>query len=125
MNTFTVTVERSEDWWVAQLNEDPGLITQAKRLDQIPDMVRDALELFPELTDDPARAVVNVIVQSEETELAERAKELNNQAKQAQQEASEAMREASRILSQKGLPYRDIGTLLGVSFQRAQKLATS
>lgn len=44
-NTFTALTERSEGWWSVQLKEDPGLLTQTRRLDQIADMVRDALEL--------------------------------------------------------------------------------
>ena len=59
MNTFTACVERGENWWVAQLVEDPGVIVQARRLDQIQEEIRDALALFPDLTDSPETAMVH------------------------------------------------------------------
>ncbi|AIU31630.1 MULTISPECIES: hypothetical protein [Corynebacterium] len=126
-NTFTALTERGEGWWVIQLKEDPGLLTQTRRLDQIPDMVRDALELFPELTDDPENAIVNIEFREGESiaDIANQAVQANQKAKQAQEEASQLMRQAAAELSKKGLSYRDIGTLLGISFQRAQKLATT
>lgn len=126
-NTFTALTEQGEGWWVIQLKEDPGLLTQTRRLDQIPDMVRDALELFPELTDDPENAIVNIEFREGESiaDIANQAVQANQKAKQAQEEASQLMRQAAAELSKKGLSYRDIGTLLGISFQRAQKLATT
>ncbi|ARB88758.1 hypothetical protein [Corynebacterium diphtheriae] len=60
MNTFTACVERGENWWVAQLVEDPGVIVQARRLDQIQEEIRDALALFPKLTDSPETASVHL-----------------------------------------------------------------
>ncbi|WP_368266840.1 transcriptional regulator [Corynebacterium ulcerans] len=126
-NTFTALTERGEGWWVIQLKEDPGLLTQTRRLDQIADMVRDALELFPELTDDLYKDIVNIEFREGESiaDIANQAVQANQAAKQAQEEASQLMRQAAAELSKKGLSYRDIGTLLGVSFQRAQKLATA
>lgn len=123
-NTFTAHAHRNEGWWSIRVEEDPGIITQTRRLDQIPDMVRDALILFPELTDDPENATINVIVEPEST-IATEAAQATRDARKAQEKATALMRKAAKELSTQGLPYRDIGTLLGVSFQRAQKLATS
>lgn len=127
MNTFTALTERGEGWWVVQLKEDPGLLTQTRRLEQIPDMVRDALELFPELTDDPENATINIEFRDEENPLtiAGPAVQASQHAKQAQEEASQLMRQAAMKLSKNGMSYRDVGFLLGISFQRAQALATS
>lgn len=66
-NAFTALAERGDGWWVVQLEEEPGLLTQARRLDRIPDMVRDALKLFPELTDNPETATITVKVRGEES----------------------------------------------------------
>ena len=125
MNTYTARAERGDSWWAVTVDEEPGIITQTRRLDQIPDMVRDALQLFPELSDDPASAEVTVVVADEHASRAARARELADRARAAQDEASEAMREVARSFATEGLPYRDIGTLLGVSYQRAQQLATA
>lgn len=102
-NTFTALTERSEGWWSVQLKEDPGLLTQTRRLDQIADMVRDALELFPELTDDPENAIVNIEFREGESiaDIANQAVQANQKAKQAQEEASQLMRQAAAELSKK------------------------
>lgn len=122
--TYTAYATRSEGWWAVTVPTVDGLITQARRLDQIPDMVRDALRLFPEINDADT-ADVEVLVTGTEHDIATRARELNAAAKDAQERASAAMVGAARELAADGLPYRDIGELLGVSFQRAQKLATA
>ncbi|MEZ5211863.1 transcriptional regulator [Gordonia sp. (in: high G+C Gram-positive bacteria)] len=125
MSTYTARATRTEGWWAVTVDEVDGLFTQAKRLDKIPDLVRDALALFPELESAPATAEVLVRVGGDEESTASHARELNSRAKEAQARATAAMSEAAHSLAAAGLPYRDIGQLLGVSFQRAQKLATS
>lgn len=62
-----VTAEggREDGWQVAQLREEPGLLTQTRRLDQIPDTVRDALTFFPELASSPETATILVEVTDE------------------------------------------------------------
>ena len=57
---LTATATRSEGWWAVSVPEVDGLFTQARRLDQIPAMVRDALTLFPELDIDPADTEISV-----------------------------------------------------------------
>lgn len=50
---------RSGDWWALEVPEIDGALTQAKRLDQIPEMVADAVSL---LEDVPAEQVVVRVV---------------------------------------------------------------
>ena len=92
-NTYTAITEQGDDWWVIQLEEYPEIITQTRRLDQIPDMVRDALTLFPEITKDPENATIVIQVQGEVEELAKQARELDQQAKKLQEQASNCMRD--------------------------------
>ncbi len=124
MSTYTAKVSRDEGWWVVTVAEVPGLFTQVKRLEQVEPMVRDALGLFPEVESNPAEAVVNVEVQGTIGRLATDVQQVRAEADQAQTAASQITREAARSLAGQGLPYRDIGKLLGVSFQRAQKLVS-
>lgn len=42
MMNVTAQARRRDGWWAVEVPEIPGLFTQAKRLDQIPNMVRDA-----------------------------------------------------------------------------------
>ena len=57
---LTATATRSEGWWAVSVPEVDGLFTQARHLDDIPAMVRDALTLFPELGIDPADTEISV-----------------------------------------------------------------
>lgn len=123
MSTYTAEATRGEGWWVVQLREEPGLLTQTRRLDQIPDMVRDALELFPELESDPASAIIDVVVTGDLEAQAAYAREKTNAALKAREEANAAMRAAVKSLSERGLSLTDIGSMLGVSYQRAQQLS--
>lgn len=123
--TYTARTTRDEHWWTVTVDEVPGLFTQARRLDQIEDMVRDALMLFPEVESDPEHATVDVVVDAAIAARAEDARQLRRQAEKSQAAATDAMTQTAKALSSQGLPYRDIGRLLGVSFQQAQKLASA
>jgi len=50
------------------------------------------------------------------------AKQLREQAARSQHDAAEEARKAARELSEDGVPLRDIGRLMGVSYQRAHQL---
>lgn len=66
MSAYTAIATRSDRWWAVEVPAVDGLLTQTRRLDQIPNMVRDALALFPEVDDDPAAAEVVVEVDGAE-----------------------------------------------------------
>ena len=91
MTSYTARASREEGWWTVEVDGVPGLFTQAKRLDQIPNMVRDALTLFPEVEDDPASAAVTVVPEDKYAEQVASVRELRDQAAQTQEKASRAM----------------------------------
>lgn len=124
-NAFTARATRDGGWWTVTVDEVPGLFTQTRRLDQIPGMVRDALTLFPDITEDAKGAEVTVVPEGPAAEAAHEAAELRERAREAQSQATASMQAAARELSAGGLTFRDIGSLLGVSYQQAQKLAVA
>ncbi len=63
MTTYTAVATRDEGWWTISVKEVPGLFTQTRRLDQIEDMVRDALILFPEVESQPSTAEVDIVIE--------------------------------------------------------------
>lgn len=91
MTSYTARASREEGWWTVEVDGVPGLFTQSKRLDQIPNMVRDALALFPEVEDDPASAGVTVVPEQKYAEQVASVRELRDQAAQTQEKASRAM----------------------------------
>ncbi|MGJ9464172.1 type II toxin-antitoxin system HicB family antitoxin [Actinotignum sp. GS-2025e] len=62
MSTYTARATREEGWWVVEVDEVPELFSQSRKPEDIPDLVRDALALFPEVERDPASARVRVIL---------------------------------------------------------------
>lgn len=125
MNAYTARATREENWWTVTVDEVPGLFAQARRLDQIPAMVQDALALFPEVESNPDQAQINVIPDPTYAKTAATVIELQHASQAAQEKATVAARAAAKDFYHSGLTYRDIGKLLGVSFQHAQKLASA
>lgn len=119
----TAHVQRSGDWWAVDVPEVPGVFTQAKRLDQVPAQVADAVatmleipvdsvdvDLAPALPDEAAAAVAEAI-------------EKSRAATVAAEEASRAMRNAvAHLRTAEHLTVRDTAKVLGVSHQRVSQL---
>lgn len=122
MNTFTAHVKRDENWWIAQLEEDPGVMIQTRRLDQIADAIRDALILFPELTDAPEEAVIHLNVVGEAEEEAQATRAELQRLRKAENEQLQKMVELAHQLSDSGYNYRDIAYLLDITYGRVGQL---
>ena len=116
---------RTGGWWAIEVPEIPGVFSQARRLDRVEAMARDAIALMRDV--DPMSFDVTVEPHlDEETErLITTARNLRHAVEVEQIMASQATRAAARALIEEGLTVRDVGQLLGVTHQRvAQLLAT-
>jgi len=116
---------RTGGWWAIEVPEIPGVFSQARRLDGVEAMARDAIALMRDV--DPMSFDVTVEPHlDEETErLITTARNLRHAVEVEQIMASQATRAAARALIEEGLTVRDVGQLLGVTHQRvAQLLAT-
>ena len=120
---LTANCHRSQGWWAITVPEIAGLFTQTRRLDQVEAMVKDAASLLLERPEEDF--TVTVVPQFEDQTLATvtSAKQARERLRASQAEAAETTKEAAAILSAEGLTVRDIGTVLGVSHQRAARLA--
>lgn len=118
----TAKATRSGDWWAIEVPEVPGAFTQAKRLDQVPDMVRDAVALLEDVA--PESIDVIVLPQLGDDTYAELVEARNKRevAAMLEREASESIAGLAQRLSASGLTLRDIGVVLGVSYQRVGQL---
>ena len=56
--TYTVTVERDRGWWAIRVVELPGVFSQARRLDGVARMARDAIALLRDVPPDSFDVVV-------------------------------------------------------------------
>ena len=111
--------QRSGEWWAVEVAEIPGLFTQAKRLDQIEEMVQDAAEL---LGYGEVEVVVEPHLDGVLDHKVEDTKESLAAAARVQQEASGKSRATAAALRAAGLTVRDVAAVLGVSAQRISQL---
>lgn len=116
-----VTATRSGDWWAIEAEHDgQPIYTQAKRLDQVDELVRDA---FATLDIDLAGESIEVVPVIGSADVAQAARTASKQAAQAAKAASESMRRAVSRLQGDGLPVRDVAVLLEISPQRVSQLS--
>ncbi|MBF9670360.1 XRE family transcriptional regulator [Bifidobacterium dentium] len=118
----TATAERSGGWWAVEVPEIPGLFTQARRLDQIDAMVRDAAGML-------GREVGTVTVEPRLSEQDERMLaellDARRQASEAQSRASSLTRATVDALRAQGMTVRDVADIIGVTPQRVSALANA
>lgn len=118
----TAVAERSGNWWSVEVPEIPGLFTQARRLDQIDGMVRDAARML-------GREVGMVAV---DPKLSEEDERMIDELLAARREATEARAKASRLtagavdaLRGQGMTVRDVADIIGITPQRVSALANA
>lgn len=120
----TARVRRSGDWWAVEVPEIEGVFTQSKRLDQVTDMVVDAVRTMLDLDETvPVEVDVQPDLESALGDLVDEAVRASKQAAAAQEEASKVTRLAVSVLRDQGLPIRDVAQLLKVSHQRVSQLS--
>ena len=118
----TAVAERSGNWWAVEVPEIPGLVTQARRLDQVDGMVRDAARML-------GREVGMVTV---DPKLSEEDERMIDELLAARREATEARAKASRLtagavdaLRGQGMTVRDVADIIGITPQRVSALANA
>jgi predicted RNase H-like HicB family nuclease len=123
---FGVTVVRSGRWWAIEVPELPGVRSQARRLDQVDAMAREAIALKLSVSEDSFELAIQTDLASLGALEAsiEAALEARKAAALAQDAASAAMRRAVAEIRSSGYTSRDAGMLLGVSNQRISQIET-
>jgi predicted RNase H-like HicB family nuclease len=120
--TYTARARRSGSWWAIDVPELPGVYSQARRLDRVESMARDAIALFLDV--DPATLEIRVetILPSEIRRDVDAVGRLRAEADRLQAESSGAMRHLTHELLGRGLSVRDAAAILGISHQRVSQL---
>jgi predicted RNase H-like HicB family nuclease len=123
---YTAEAERSGGWWSITVAELPGVFSQARRLDQVEYMAREAISLLLEVPSDSfdVDVVENLDPPTQEA-MADiiAAREAVATLKRS---TTTKTRDFVQSLHESGYPQRDIGRLMGISHQRvAQLLAES
>ena len=121
MADWTATVERGERFWIVTV---PGVgATQARHLRELEAMTVDLIEV---MTGESGPAVTyDFRLSPEVAKHLARAEKLRTDSASAQAAAASEVRAAARALREEGISLRDVGKLLGVSYQRAHQLTST
>lgn len=123
MKTYTVRATRSGNWWAIDAPEVPGVHSQARRLDQVEAMAREALALVLEVDEDSFDLVVDPVLPDEAQRIVDALNASRAAADLAANLAALRAKMAAVILhDREHMPFRDIGEVLGLSHQRAHQL---
>jgi hypothetical protein len=124
MEDYRVEVElgQSGRWWVLSVPDVPGAHSQARRLSQVEDVARELISLMTDAPPESFAMHIDVKLPDAVRRDLERSAALRAEAARAQSEAAQLSRHAAALLHSQGLPLRDVGQALGVSFQRAKQL---
>ena len=119
----TANVQRSGGWWAIEVPEVPGVFTQAKRLEQVADVVADAVSLMLDVPFVSINVTLVPVLPEPFAEDLHSAKKAAADAARAGDEASLAMRKVvAELRNDAGLSVRDVAALLEVSHQRVSQL---
>jgi predicted RNase H-like HicB family nuclease len=119
---YDAFAHREGAWWAVEVPAVPGVFTQARRIDGVEMMARDAIAGVLDV--DPGSFDIEVIIrmrpdwQAATEELAA----VRAEAEAAEARASAKLREVAASLIAAGLPTRDVGAVLGISHQRVSQL---
>lgn len=123
MRAYTVRVAREGKWWMIRV-PDIDAITQARRLNEVEDMANSLIAVTTDT--DPDTFELRVELEAvEDIRVTERLDALHAERDELAKLQAKVQGDTRRLacdLAGKGLTVRDIGAVLGVSFQRAQQL---
>lgn len=124
--TYNIVAERDGAWWAIEvtsgLPKNRVVFTQARRINDIEAMARDAIALLLEVASDSFDVVIEHRLPTglqEHVDLYSRAEELDAVVRS---ESADARSRAAAGLVAAGLTLRETGNLLGISFQRVKQL---
>lgn len=119
---FTSTARKDERWWVVQCDQEPGALSQVARLDQAVEHQREAISFVTGIDESDVEVTVHAVIDDAVSQTLEQARAQRRESQELAETASEGFRTAARELAGSGYSMRDIGEILGVSFQRASQL---
>ena len=121
--TYTVCAVRDGDWWAIDVPGVDGVYTQARRLDQVEGVAREAISLMLDVAPETFEVVVDARPSPPVDDPWQRVMALRQQAAEIDRQAQRATLELVHRCQDEGLSLRDIGHLLGLSQQRVGQIA--
>jgi hypothetical protein len=124
--THLVGARREGHWWMVEIPSLDGL-TQARRLSDVREQARDYIATWLDIDPEAIRVGVTHIQVGAKDYAATRLEleALREEARRAEDAAARLARDTAKALAAEDVPVRDIGDVLGVSFQRASQLVNA
>ncbi|MFE3545994.1 HicB family toxin-antitoxin system [Nocardia sp. NPDC059177] len=132
MTVYRIDVSRDDRWWMIRIPQLDGVngniegLTQARRYADISKEATDYICTVADIA--PSTVELSITAHVGDTDVTAAAEELARARAEAARQEARAMTIATataRLLAADGVPVRDIGAVLGVTFQRASQLANS
>ncbi|OZE81381.1 HicB family toxin-antitoxin system [Rhodococcoides fascians] len=125
--TYTVSITRDGKWWMIAVPELDAL-TQARRIDDVATAAKELIALETGVSLSDVEIEQHIELEPGGEDLAARVADIKAQRAHLSEEEArvKASTEAfAKHLAGAHVPVRDIGSLLGVTFQRASQLVNS
>ena len=131
MTTYRVEIYRDDRWWMIRVPELDGVdglaecIGQSRRLEDVTTDAQDIIGLVADVAPSEIALDLRIHVDGIAGDLAEISAHIADDraaAHAAEERAITRSRQLAHALHEVGVPVRDIASVTGVSFQRAQQL---
>lgn len=123
MSTYTALVSRDGRFWHIEVPEIDR-VTQARTISELDDMTRDLIAIMTGAEPDSFELDVRIqLPDSVQAHLSEVERARDAEAK-ARSHAATELRAAAAELKDAGLSVRELGAVLGISYQRASQLTS-
>ena len=121
VTTYRVIATQEERFWLLSVPE-LDVVTQARTLDRAEATVRDLIAVWLDVPADSFAVEVEPRLNDEWTKLLRETRDARTTADKASARASEMLRTSVTTLHDAGLSAREVGSLVGISYQRVQQL---
>jgi hypothetical protein len=121
LKVYRVDADRDGQFWHIRVPQ-VARSTQARTLREIEPVARDLIAIMEDADPGSFELEVHLSLPEDVRSELETAARLRETAASAKSEAARLSRQAARRLHELGLPLRDVGTVLGISYQRAHQL---
>jgi len=121
VTTYRVIATQEERFWLLSVPE-LDVVTQARTLDRAEATVRDLIAVWLDVPADSFAVEVEPRLNDEWTKLLRETRDARTTADKASARASEMLRTSVTTLHDAGLSAREVGSLVGISYQRVQQV---
>lgn len=127
MKRYQANVAREGRWWMVYIPELDG-VTQARRVAEAELMAREYIAVTLDMDIEDVAVDVHVTKVGPVDGVEDRLRSIHEERTRAAELERQAIDESTRLakeLAEADVPLRDVGAILGVSFQRAHQLVKS